>query len=107
MVRRIGGFAQPHQHVRRLDQLLGPGDADRLNCIVTVAQPSRVGQHDWHSSKREGYLDIVARRPRKMGNDRPLLPSYHVDKAGLPGIRWTRDDDSYAILQAFDPRPLE
>ena len=78
---RVAGLAQPHQDVRRLDQRFGARDADRFDLIVGLTQAGGVGQQDRHAAKRQRHLDMVARGARNIGDDRPLLASYRIDKA--------------------------
>jgi len=105
--RRVARFAKPDQDIGPVDQPRGALDSDRLDLIVGLTQPGRVGEQDRHATERQRHLDMIARGPRHSGNDRALLSGYCIDKAGLSCVRRTCDHHAHAVLQGLDPRPLQ
>ena len=61
---------------------------DRLRCARPLGYPAgpRCRSADGHAANRQRDLDMIPRRPRNFRNDRPLLPGYSIDKAGLSRV---------------------
>ncbi len=74
------------QHVGDLDQVAAALDTQGLDHVPGLAQPSRIGQDDGHAGNRQRHIDMVAGRPRNIGDDRSLGPNYRIEKAGFSRV---------------------
>ena len=81
MLGRLRRFAEPEQHIGRGDQRMRALDPDSLNPIIRFVEAGSIGDQDGNTAERQRHVDMVARGPWYVGNDRSLATSYRVDKA--------------------------